>query len=76
MKCLNCGRDMVPGSVEGVNQGGGSFYEFTADEEKKKKGIKGFFSRERIPVSTTIMDQPAWYCPDCKRILMWMEAKE
>lgn len=37
MKCLNCNCEMIKGTVEGVGQGAGSFYEFTADEEKKKQ---------------------------------------
>ena len=37
MKCLNCGNEMQQGIVEGYGQGGHSCYEFTSDEEKKKK---------------------------------------
>lgn len=48
MKCLNCNNDMIKGTVEGVGQGAGSFYEFTSDEEKKKTGIVGFFTRETV----------------------------
>lgn len=46
MKCLNCGNEMQQGIVEGYGQGGHSCYEFTSDEEKKKKGLKGFFTKE------------------------------
>ena len=45
MKCLNCGNEMQQGIVEGYGQGGHSCYEFTSDEEKKKKGLKGFFTK-------------------------------
>ncbi len=76
MKCLDCGKEMISGIVEGVGQGAGSFYEFTSDEELKKTGIKGFFRRNTIQVSTTIVEQKAWYCPECKKILMWMDADE
>ena len=48
MKCLNCGNEMQQGIVEGYGQGGHSCYEFTSDEEKKKKGLKGFFTKEII----------------------------
>lgn len=48
MKCLDCGKEMISGIVEGVGQGAGSFYEFTSDEELKKTGIKGFFRRNTI----------------------------
>ena len=43
MKCLDCGTEMEQGTVEGYAQGGSHSYEFTADTEKKKTGIKGFF---------------------------------
>ena len=32
MKCLDCGMEMEPGTVEGVGQGAGHWYEFTSDE--------------------------------------------
>ena len=40
MKCLDCGTEMEQGTVEGYAQGGSHSYEFTADTEKKKTGIK------------------------------------
>ena len=45
MKCLDCGIEMEQGTVEGYAQGGSHSYEFTADTEKKKTGIKGFFQK-------------------------------
>lgn len=42
MKCLDCGMEMEQGAVESVGQGGGHWYEFASDEEKKKTGLKGF----------------------------------
>ena len=30
MKCLDCGTEMEHGSVEGIGQGGGHWYEFTS----------------------------------------------
>ena len=45
MKCLDCGMEMEQGTVQGIGQGGGHWYEFTSDEEKNwKTGIKGFFT--------------------------------
>lgn len=76
MKCLNCNGEMIKGTVEGVGQGAGSFYEFTYDEENKKTGIVGFFTRETVSISTTIKEQDAWYCPNCKKVLMWMGTNE
>lgn len=43
MKCLDCGMEMEQGTVEGIGQSGGHWYEFTSNEEKKKCGLKGFF---------------------------------
>ena len=48
MKCLDCGTEMEQGTVEGYAQGGSHSYEFTADTEKKKTGIKGFFSKKLL----------------------------
>ena len=62
MKCLDCGMEMEKGIVEGVGQGGEHFYEFTSDEEMKKTGLKGILT--------------AWHCPNCKKVLMWMDSKE
>lgn len=67
MKCLDCGTEMEHGSVEGIGQGGGHWYEFTSDEEKKKTGIKGFFTKKTISVASSVLDSPAWHCPHCKK---------
>ena len=50
MKCLNCGNEMERGTVEGYAQGGDSSYEFISNEEKQKRGIKGFFTRNIVTV--------------------------
>ena len=76
MKCLNCGNEMQQGIVEGYGQGGHSCYEFTSDEEKKKKGLKGFFTKEIISISTDNMEHCAWYCSKCKTVFMWMDTDE
>ena len=47
MKCLDCGS---------VGQGGGHWYEFASDEEKKKTGLKGFFTRKTISVATSVLE--------------------
>ena len=54
MKCLDCGTEMEHGSVEGIGQGGGHWYEFTSDEEKKKTGINGFFTKKPISVASSV----------------------
>ncbi len=76
MKCLDCGAEMEKGTVEGVGQGGGHWYEFTSDKEKKKKGLKGFFTRKTISVKSGVMENPAWHCPECRKVLMWMDSGE
>ena len=62
MKCLDCGNEMQQG--------------ITSDEEKKKKGLKGFFTKEIISISTDNMEHCAWYCSKCKKVLMWMDTDE
>ena len=37
MKCLDCGTEMEHGSVEGIGQGGGHWYEFTSNKENKSR---------------------------------------
>ena len=73
MKCLDCGTEMEQGTVEGYAQGGSHSYEFTADTEKKKTGIKGFFSRKTVTVLQYPAEQRAWHCPHCKKVLMRIE---
>ncbi len=41
MKCLDCGMEMEQGTVQGIGQGGGHWYEFTSDEEKNWKIVEG-----------------------------------
>ena len=76
MKCLDCGNEMNKGIIEGYGQGGSSCYEFTSDEEKKKRGLKGFFTRKTVTVSASNFEHPAWYCPKCKKVLMWMDTDD
>lgn len=76
MKCLICEAEMEKGTVEGYAQGGAHMYEFTSDAEKKKTGIKGFLSRKTVSILPYAAEQPAWHCPQCKKILMWMDADE
>lgn len=76
MKCLDCGMEMKQGTVMGIGQGGGHYYEFTSDEEKKKTGLKSLFSQKTISVKSTVLEYPAWHCPKCKKILMWVDSKE
>lgn len=76
MKCLDCGMEMEQGTVEGIGQGGGHWYEFTSNEERQKIGIKGFFTRKTVSVEATVLDYPAWHCPKCRKVLMWMDCKE
>lgn len=76
MKCLDCGMEMEQGTAEAIGQGGGHWYEFTSDEEKKKTGLKGFFTMKTISVETSALESPAWHCPKCKKILIWIDSKE
>lgn len=76
MKCLDCGMEMEKGIVEGIGQGGGHFYEFTSDEERKKTGLKGILTQKNISIKTSVLESPAWHCPNCKKVLMWMDSKE
>ena len=76
MKCLDCGMEMEKGIVEGVGQGGEHFYEFTSDEEMKKTGLKGILTRKNISIKTSVLESPAWHCPNCKKVLMWMDSNE
>lgn len=76
MKCLDCGSEMEKGTVEGIGMGSGHGYEFTSDEEKKKKGISAFFTRKTVYVDATVCEHPAWHCPECKKILMWIDSNE
>ena len=59
-----------------INNTVDSFVKEPKDEEKKKSGIVGFFTRETVSISTTIREQDAWYCPKCKKVLMWMDTDE
>lgn len=76
MKCLDCGIEMEEGTVEGIGQGGGHYFEFVSKEGKKKTGIKGFFTRKTINVYSGVTEHQAWHCPKCKKVLMWMDSDE
>ena len=54
MKCLNCGNEMQQGIVEGYGQSGHSCYEFTSDEEKRRRGWKGFLLKKLLVSLQTI----------------------
>lgn len=76
MKCLNCGNEMEQGTVEGYAQGGDSSYEFISNEERQKKGIKGFFTRNAVTVLPYPAEHQAWHCPQCKKVMLWMDSDE
>lgn len=67
---------MEHGTVECIGAGFGSWYEFTSETEKAKKGIAGFFTRQTITVPSTLAGYPAWHCPKCRKVLMWVDSKE
>ena len=76
MKCLNWGNEMEQGTVEGYAQGGASSYEFISNRERQKKGIKGFFTRNTVTVLPYPGEHQAWHCPQCKKVMMWMDSDE
>lgn len=76
MKCLDCGAEMERGTVECVGAGFESWYEFTSETEKAKKGIAGFLTRQTITVPSTLAEHSAWHCPMCRKVLMWVGSKE
>lgn len=77
MDCLNCGMPMEKGIIEGIGQGLEAWYEFTSDKERQKRGLKGFFTRKTIKINPhTLEDTHAWHCPNCKKILAWMNSDE
>lgn len=75
MKCLNCGTEMEHGTVECVGAGFESRYEFTAETERAKKGVAGFLTRKAIAIPSTLAEHPAWHCPRCRKVLMWVDSK-
>ena len=75
MKCLDCGAEMEHGTVECIGAGFESGYEFTPETEKAKKGIAGFLTRQTITVPSTLTEHPAWHCPRCRKVLMWVDSK-
>lgn len=76
MKCMDCGMEMEKGTVTCVGAGFESYYEFTSDKEAEKKGLKGFFTKKTITVPSGIGESQAWHCPQCKKVLMWLDSKE
>lgn len=75
MKCLDCEAEMERGTVECVGAGFESGYEFTPEAERAKKGIAGFFTRQTITIPSTLAEHPAWHCPRCEKVLMWVDSK-
>ena len=76
MKCLDCGTEMEHGTAECIGAGLESWYEFTSETEKAKKGIAGFLTRQTITIPSALAEYPAWYCPRCRKVLMWVDSKE
>ena len=76
MKCVDCGAEMEQGTVECVGAGFVSWHEFTSETEKAKKGIAGLLTRQTITVPAALAEQPAWHCPRCRKVLMWVDSKE
>ena len=76
MKCLDCGAEMERGTAECVGAGFESWHEFTPETEKEKKGIAGFLTRQTITIPSTLAECPAWHCPMCRKVLMWVDSKE
>lgn len=76
MKCLDCGLEMEHGTIDSFGQGGSAMYQFTADTEKEKKGIKGFFTKNIVSVLPGQYECSGWHCPKCKKVLMWLSSDE
>ena len=76
MKCLDCGTEMERGTAECVGAGFESWYEFTPETENAKKGIAGFLTRQTITIPSILAECPAWHCPMCRKVLMWVDSKE
>ena len=76
MKCLDCGTEMEHGTAECIGAGLESWYEFTSETEKAKKGIAGFLTRQTITIPSALAEYPAWHCPSCRKVLMWVDSKE
>lgn len=76
MKCLDCGAEMEQGTAECVGAGSESWYEFTSQAEKRKKGIAGLLTQQTITIPFTLAEHHAWHCPRCRKVLMWVDSKE
>lgn len=76
MKCLDCGAEIEQGTAECVGAGFESWYEFTSETEKRKKGIAGLLTRQIITIPSTLAEHSAWHCPMCRKVLMWVDSKE
>ena len=76
MKCLDCGAEMEQGTAECVGAGFESWYEFTSETERSKKGIAGFFTKKTITIPFALAEYPACHCPRCRKVLMWVDSKE
>lgn len=77
MKCPICGKDMVLGSVERKGLGGyDNKYVFEAeDKEKDNHKIRNMLKKKKIDVNI-FNESTAWYCSDCKKILMMADSEE
>ncbi len=76
MKCLDCGAEMEEGTAECVGAGFENWYEFTPVIKKGKKGIVGFLTQQTVTIPSTLAEHPAWHCPRCRKVLMWVDSKE
>ena len=45
-------------------------------ELRRGEGIAGFFTRQAITIPSTPAEHPAWHCPRCQKVLMWINSKE
>ncbi|MGN8914580.1 PF20097 family protein [Anaerofustis butyriciformans] len=75
MKCLDCGLEMEEGSVIAYSLAFGVWNEFITKKEAEKKGFKAMF-RKTITIPLKMEEQKAWHCPNCKKVLMWVDSKE
>ncbi len=75
MKCLDCGTEMEHGSVEGIGQGGGHWYEFTSDEEKRNRNQR-LLHQENHQRCILCFRLSRLALSALQKILMWMNAKE
>ena len=74
MKCLDCRIEMEHGTAECIGAGFESWYEFTPETGEAKKGIADFFTKQTITIPSALAEHPAWHCPGCNNVLMWVDS--